>query len=139
MYYIAQIGKDLSPVFRQGNGTCNDIRAALCRVHNDQQEGSQDDDCKDHTNNFCDSGSYFLCLHYISTSFFLLMDTCVRDTMARMIKNTTAFVCPSAYWFLLIAVLYMFRARNSVACTGFPARIRLGAPLVIDLKIPRPP
>ena len=59
------------------------------------------------------------------------MDTCVRDTMARMIKNTTAFVCPSAYWFLLIAVLYMFRARNSVACTGFPARIRLGAPLVI--------
>ena len=59
------------------------------------------------TNNFCDSGSYFLCLHYISTSFFLLMDTCVRDTMARMIKNTTAFVCPSAYWLLLIAVLYV--------------------------------
>ena len=92
-------------MLRQGNRACDNIRAALCGVHNHQQERSQDDNGKNHTNNFCDSGSYLQCLHYISTSVFLLMDTCVKDTIARMIKNTTAFVCPNAYWFLLIAVL----------------------------------
>ncbi len=34
----------------------------------------------------------FLCFHYISTSFFLLIVTCVRDTIARIIKNITALV-----------------------------------------------
>ena len=47
----------------------------------------------------------FLSLHHISTSFFLLMDTCVKEIIARMIKKITAFACPMAYSFLVIAVL----------------------------------